>query len=105
MLGSKPFIQSITIKRRNQGFQSKERNQSTNQDHYKKGIARCFHCKKKGHIEKDCWYKNENLNIPCYSIYKKYGNADKECWHNHENQANFHEEKIVDVKEIRKPYL
>ncbi|XXG73497.1 hypothetical protein AAC387_Pa07g2405 [Persea americana] len=59
----------------------------------------CYNCKKRGHIEKDCWYKNKSSTVPQCSICNKSGHEEKDCWHKNKNQANFHEEKTNDEVE------
>lgn len=45
----------------------------------------CYNCSKKGHIEKDCWYKNKDPNIPICSICGKYGHTQHNYWYNKKN--------------------
>ena len=59
-------------------------------------LPQCYNCKKRGHIEKDCWYKNKDSSVPQCSICKKFGHDEKDCWYKNKNRANFHEEKEID---------
>ena len=69
---------------RNKENQEKQTNKKNNGK-----FPPCGICKRKSHLEKDCWFKGKPQCRNC----KKFGHVEKACRLKQNHQANFFEEQ------------
>lgn len=58
----------------------------------------CSYCGRNNHVDDDRWYKNKN-NIQCNHC-KKYGHIERNCHKKAREQVNFHEEANASAENL-----
>lgn len=68
-------------------------------------LLTCYNCKRKGHVEKDYWHKNQNPNVPCCSICKNMGIQKQNVGINLKIMQVFMKKRLMMKVECKKLYI